>query len=324
MPLSDETARGFYVISATPFAEDGALDWASTDRLMDFYLECGVDGITILGIMGEAPKLSPDEAAAFVARVMKRVGARVPVIVGVTSAGFKLGGDLARLSMDLGAAGVMVAGLAPLRTDEHIYRYFEGVVGALGDNIPVVLQDYPQTTNVHLSPALLNRLFADFPSIKALKHEDSPGLRKISTLRADEVAGVRKRRISILVGNGGLHMMQELARGADGAMTGFAFPDALAEVLRLWFAGKREVAEDLYDAYLPMIRHENQLGLGLALRKETLYRRGVIATSRARAPGPSLDADDRAELTHLMERLERATAKLGVKVPPLGMAKKRA
>lgn len=320
MPLIDESARGFYVISATPFAEDGAMDWASTDRLMDFYLECGVGGVTILGVMGEAPKLSQEESAAFVTRVMRRIGTRVPVVVGVTSAGFKLGGDLARHAMDLGAAGVMVAGTGALKTDDQIYAYVEGVLRELGPEIPVVLQDYPQTTNVYFSPTLLNRIFNDFPIVKMLKHEEAPGLRKISKLRAAEASGARKRRISILVGNGAQHMMQELARGADGAMTGFAFPEALVEVIRRWFAGDREAAEDLYDAYLPAIRHENQLGLGLALRKETLRRRGIIASARARAPGPTLDADDQAELTHLLDRLERAKARLGISLPPLQLA----
>ncbi|HTS94650.1 MAG TPA: dihydrodipicolinate synthase family protein [Stellaceae bacterium] len=320
MPLIDESARGFYVISATPFAEDGAMDWASTDRLMDFYLDCGVDGVTILGIMGEAQKLSQEESAAFVTRVMRRIGARMPVVVGVTSAGTKLAGDLARHSMDLGAAGVMVAGNGPLRTDDQIYAYFEGVIAELGTEIPMVLQDYPQTTNVHFSPSLLNRIFSDFSTVKMLKHEEAPGLRKISRLRAAEASGARKRRISILSGNGALHLMQELARGVDGAMTGFAYPEALVEVLRRWFAGDREAAEDLYDAYLPAIRHENQLGLGLALRKETLRRRGVIASARTRSPGPVLDADDQADLTHLLRRLERAKAKLGIALPPLQLA----
>ncbi len=320
MALLDESARGFYMISATPFTDDGAMDWSSTDRLMDFHVECGIDGITILGIMGEAPKLTPDESAAFVKRVIQRLGPEMPVIVGVTSAGFGIAGDLARLSMDLGAAGVMVAGTGALKTDDQIYAYFDGIIKELGPEIPVVLQDYPQTTNVYFSPTLLNRLFNDFPSIKMMKHEEAPGLRKISKIRAAEDSGARKRRISILVGNGGQHLMQELARGVDGAMTGFAFPEALVEVIKLWFAGKREAAEDLYDAYLPVIRHENQLGLGLALRKETLRRRGIIASARARAPGPVLDADDQAELTHLLDRLERAKRQLSVTVPPLRLA----
>src|SRR4029077_6808913 len=105
MALIDESARGFYVISATPFTDDGAMDWTSTDPLMEFYLECGCDGITVLGMMGEAPKLSQEESAAFVTRVMKHVGNRIPVGAGVTSAGFGHMGGLARHSMDLGAAG---------------------------------------------------------------------------------------------------------------------------------------------------------------------------------------------------------------------------
>ena len=308
MALIDETARGFYVISATPFSDDGAMDWTSTDRLMDSYLDCGCDGITV-GMMGEAQKLSQEESCAFVARVVKRVGIRVPVVVGITSAGFGSMGDLARHSMDLGAAGVMVAGVGALRTDEQVYAYFENVVGELGPEIPVVLQDYPQVNNVYLSPTLMDRLFTDFPTLKVLKHEEAPGLRKISKLRAAESSRARERRIGILVGNGGLHLMQELARGADGAMTGFAFPEGLVEVIRRWFAGDRDSAEDLFDAYLPVIRHENQIGLGLALRKETLRRRGLIASARVRAPGPSLDADDQAELSHLLNRLERSKAR---------------
>ncbi len=320
MPLIDESARGFYVIPATPFTDDGAMDWTSTDRLMDFYLDCGCDGITILGMMGEAQKLSQEESAGFVARVLKRVGTRTPVVVGVTSAGFSLMGDLARHSMDLGAAGVMVAGVGALRTDDQIHGYFESVVKELGPEIPVVLQDFPQVNNVYLSPNLVNQLFADFVTLRVLKHEEMPGLRKISKVRGAEASGTRKRRISILVGNGGQHLMQELARGADGAMTGFGFPEGLVEIIRRWFAGDKESAEDLYDAYLPVIRHENQIGLGLALRKETLRRRGAIASARARAPGPSLDADDHAELTHLLDRLERAKARLGIALPPLRMA----
>ncbi|PZX10334.1 4-hydroxy-tetrahydrodipicolinate synthase [Palleronia aestuarii] len=83
----DRETAGVFVISATPFAEDGALDLQSTDRLIDFYLEAGVTGLTILGIMGEASKLSPEEAGAFLESVMRRVEGRVPVVVGVSAAG---------------------------------------------------------------------------------------------------------------------------------------------------------------------------------------------------------------------------------------------
>jgi 4-hydroxy-tetrahydrodipicolinate synthase len=309
----DETARGVYVISATPFTDGGEMDWASTDRLMDFYLESGVSGVTILGVMGEAPKLSAEESERFVARCLKRVAGKVPIIVGASNPGLKLMGDFSRKAMNLGAAGVMVAPTAGLKTEEQIHLYFASVARELGE-IPVVVQDYPQLTQVFMSVGLVNRLFAEFPSFKMLKHEEAPGLRKLSKVRAADKE--RGRRISILVGNGGIHLVQELARGADGAMTGFAFPEMLVGVCERFFKGDQQGAEDLYDAYLPVVRHEQQPGIGLALRKETLHRRGILASARVRAPGPVLDADDKAELTHLLRRLDRALEKLGTAPRP--------
>lgn len=309
----DETAAGVYAISATPFTDDGSLDVPSTDRMVDFYLESGVSGLTILGVMGEAPKMSPAESAAFCKQVVERIDGRVPVVVGVSAPGLNAIETLTKEVMGLGAAGVMVSPMTGLKTDEAIETYFHMVCETLGD-VPIVLQDYPPASNVYMSPPLLTRLFADLPSLKVLKHEDWPGLRKITRFRAAEAAGAHRRK-SILVGNGGLFLPQELQRGVDGAMTGFAFPDMLVQVCEKHGAGNVENAEDLFDAYLPLVRHEQQVGAGLAIRKETLRRRGIIASAKTRAPGPSMDADDNAELDHLFERLKRRLAELGEAVP---------
>ena len=311
-PRLDETASGVYAIAATPFAEDGAIDFASTDRMVEFYLDCGVAGLTILGVMGEAPKLAPEESIAFADRVLRAVDGAVPVVVGVSSPAFNPMAALTDQVMELGAAGVMVAPAGGLNTDEKIETYFHAVSKTL-DGVPIVLQDYPPSTGVWFSTALLNRLFADLPALKVLKHEDWPGLRKITQFRAAEAAGER-RRVSVLVGNGGLFLPQELARGVDGAMTGFAFPDMLVEVCARHAAGDAAGAEDLFDAYLPLVRYEQQIGIGLAIRKETLRRRGVIASAVTRAPGPKLDADDAAELSRLLDRLAAKLALLGVPV----------
>jgi 4-hydroxy-tetrahydrodipicolinate synthase len=303
----DETARGVFAISATPFTATGDLDLASTETLTDFYLGHGVSGLTILGIMGEAPKLAPEEAVEFLDTVLARVAGRVPVVVGVSNPGMKSLVHLAHVAMDKGAAGVMVGPLPSLKTDEQIINYFTAVCAALGPDVPVVLQDYPQTLGVYFSVATLRTLFARLPQIVMFKHEDCPGLTKLSRLRAEPA----DRRLAILVGNGGLFLPQELARGADGAMTGYAYPEMLVQTCRLFAAGEADRAEDLFDAHLPLIRHETQPGLGLAVRKEVLRRRGAIATSALRAPGPKLDALDLAELTRLMTRLERRVAALG-------------
>lgn len=247
--------------------------------------------------------MAPEESVAFLDRIMKRAGSTVPVVVGVSDAGLDNLVRLSKISMDKGAAGVMIAPLAGLATEEKIYHYFSQVFAALGDDIPVCYQDYPQATRTEISVALFNRMVADFEQLVMLKHEECPGLTKVSRVRQASDEGLR--RVSILVGNGGLYLPQELARGADGAMTGFAFPEMLVAVVALHQAGEHDRAEDLFDAYLPLVRHEQQPGFGLALRKETLHRRGIISSPKVRAPGPSLTTTDKHELTRLISRVER-------------------
>jgi 4-hydroxy-tetrahydrodipicolinate synthase len=198
----------------------------------------------------------------------------------------------------------MVAPPSGLVTDEQVEGYVHQLCRAIGEDVPLVLQDYPQASGVHLSVAVLNRLIDDLPQIKVLKHEDCPGLGKLTRLRAGAARDGR-RRIAVLVGNGGLYYPLELGRGADGAMTGFAYPEVLVEVYERFAAGREEAAFDLYDAYLPLIRYEQQPGVGLAIRKEILHRRGVLACPALRPPGARLDAIDRAELDQLIARLER-------------------
>ncbi len=302
--------RGVFIIAATPFREDRALDLESADRLVDFYLSHGVSGITVLGIMGEAAKLAPDEAETFLARVLARTGARIPVLVGVSAGGLDVMARFARGAMEAGAAGVMVAPPAGTDTEEKLAAYLAGVSEHLGPEIPLCLQDFPQASGVRISAASIHRAARAHPQLVMLKHEDWPGLDKLEAVRRGaDAAGAP--RLSILTGNGGLFLPEELARGADGAMTGFAYPEMLVEVVRLHGQGDREAAADLFDAYLPLVRYEQQPGLGLAARKEILRRRGAIASARVRAPGPKLSAASQAELDRLVTRVERRLAEMG-------------
>jgi 4-hydroxy-tetrahydrodipicolinate synthase len=302
----DRETSGVYIIAATPFTDDGALDHDSLRRLVDFYVGHGVSGLTILGMMGEANKMTAEERRAVIDTVLDRAG-DVPVVVGVSDAGLRNLADLARYAMDRGAAGVMVAPNAGPAREDRIEAYFHTVCDALGDDVPVVFQDFPLSTGLPVSPGLIRRLSEARAQIVMLKHEDWPGLTKITKLRQDEeTPGVA--RLSILVGNGGLYLPQELQRGADGAMTGFAYPEALVQTVALHRAGKADEAEDLFDRYLPILRHEQQPGFGLALRKYVLMRRGAIASAATRAPGPKLAPVDVAEVERLMKRLEARLA----------------
>jgi 4-hydroxy-tetrahydrodipicolinate synthase len=298
----DTSARGVYAIAVTPFHADGRLDMDSVARAADFYLRCGVSGLTVLGIMGEAPKLEAEEALAVVKGFVARAGG-LPVVVGVSAPGFAAMRVLARRAMDAGAAGVMVAPPNTLRTDEQIVGYYRNAVEAIGQDVPFVIQDYPLTLQVVMTPGVIRQIAQEHASCVMLKHEDWPGLEKISALRRFEAEG-SLRRISILCGNGGLFLDFEMERGADGAMTGYAFPDMLVDVVKLAPA-QREAAHDLFDAHLPLVRYEQQQGVGLAVRKYVLQKRGAIACDAQRKPASALTPAARAEVDYLLARLAR-------------------
>ena len=304
-------ARGVYPIAPTPFLEDGRIDVAAIDRLVDFYLEIGATGLTVLGQLGEAPKLSHAEGVD-VARRMIRRAPSLPVIVGVSAPGFAGMRQLTHEVMAAGAAGVMIAPPNTLRTDDQIVGYYRQAAEALGADVPFVIQDYPLTFTVQMTPGVIRRIVEECPSCVMLKHEDWPGLEKISALRGFEHAGTM-RHIAILCGNNGLFLDYEMERGADGANTGYAFPDMLCDVVRLSAAGEREAAHDLFDAHLPLLRYEQQPGVGLAVRKYLLMRRGLLTSAAMRQPAGSLSATARAEVEHLLGRLAQRDGRARLK-----------
>ena len=258
-------------------------------------------------MMGEAPKLTMEESRRFVARVLARVAGRVPVIAGVSAPGFAQMRALSDTLMQDGVSGVMVAPPGHLRADNEIFNYYATVAETLGDT-PFVLQDYPLSTGVRITPEVIGHIVDAIPTCVMLKHEDWPGLSKISALRHASDKG--QRRISILTGNGGLFLPEELDRGADGAMTGFAYPEMMVDVCHAFKDGDKNHAHDLFDAYLPLVRYEQQPGLGLAVRKHTLARRRAIASPALRRPGPSLSEAAMAEIDYLVVRQDRRLAEI--------------
>ena len=180
--MLDTSASGVYIIAATPFTEDGAVDSASVDRLIDFYVGCGITGITVLGIMGEAPKLTHAESVALTRQVVRRVNG-LPVVVGASSPGFASMAALAKDVMDAGAGGVMIAPPSTLKTDDQIVAYYANAAEAIGDDVPFVLQDYPYASGVFMAPSVIRRIVEDNPSCLMVKHEEWPGLEKLTALK---------------------------------------------------------------------------------------------------------------------------------------------
>lgn len=299
--LLNRTTSGVYAIAPTPFRTTGEIDFPSLSRLLEFYEGAGVDGVTILGQLGEAAKLTEPESYSIIEHVLAKTS--LPVVVGITGAGYAGMRDLGKYAMDWGAAGVMVAPPNTLRTDAQIVAYYRNAAQAVAP-APVVLQDYPLSFSVVISEAVIETIATENDNVVMLKHEDWPGLDKITALRSREDSGSMPR-LSILCGNGGLFLDYEMERGADGAMTGYCFPELLVDVVRLSRNDQREQAHDLFDAHLPLIRYEQQPALGLAVRKFILSRRGLLTSDHLRQPAPRLTALAQREILHTLQRLSR-------------------
>ncbi|MGX1480529.1 UNVERIFIED_CONTAM: 4-hydroxy-tetrahydrodipicolinate synthase [Streptomyces canus] len=309
MAALSRNTRGVYAIAPTPFDELGAIDFDSLGRLIDFYGSAGVTGLTLLGQLGEAPKLSHEESVRIVQYVIKRTD--LPIIVGVSAPGYAAMRALTADVMAAGSDGVMIAPPNTLRTDDQIVSYYESASTAIGVDVPFVIQDYPLSFSVVMTPAVIARIAAVAPGCVMLKHEDWPGLEKISALRRLQADGAMPR-LSILCGNGGLFLDFETERGADGAMTGYCVPELLVDVVRHTAAGNRDAAHDAFDAHLPLLRYEQQPGVGLAVRKYVMKRRGILASDSQRKPGAALSARARSEVDYLLTRLARKDGRVVV------------
>lgn len=278
---------GVHTIMPTPFDGEGALDLASLERLTESLIGLGVDGLVVLGVLGEAPKLSQAEQEQVIATTVAAAAGRVPVLAGTGAAGTRLAVERSAAAIAAGASGLLVAP-PPVQNDAVILEYYRRIDGAVG--APIVLHDYPAVTGVTLSPALVLRLHEELGSVGAIKLEEAPSAPKVSALRA------ASRTLAIVGGLGGLYLLEELGRGADGIMTGFSYPEVLVEVYRAHSSGDLARARDAFYRAAPLLRFEFQPGIGLAIRKEVYRRRGAIASAHVRHPGAQIDRLLAAEL----------------------------
>ena len=292
-----ERLRGVWNIVPTPFTDDGALDEASIRTLVDFVVGTGVDGLTILGVLGEASKLSDAERTRVIATALEQAAGRLPICVGVSHAATDQAVSFAREAQAHGAHSVMLAPPALARPNEAaVRRHYLAVAAAI--DLPIVVQDHPASSGVWMSVELLAGLAAESSRCRVIKLEEEPSPPKIRRLLSADPD------LAILGGLGGMMLLEELRAGAVGTMTGFGYPEILVDIVRRWFAGDEDGARDVFYRATPLIRFENQAVLNLPIRKEVYRRRGAIASARVRAPGANLDPGTLADLDDLLARLE--------------------
>ena len=293
---------GVFSVLPTPFQSGGDIDPDSLTRVIDLFLADGVNGFTALGVTGEVARLTEPERDRVLDTVLAHVNGRVPVVAGTTADGVRTCIEYTRRARAAGAAAAMISPprMAKLNSDA-VARHFAEVAAAV--DLPIIVQDYPPISGYTMEPALLARIAREVPAARTIKLEDPPT--PFKTARILEQA--RDVGVAIFGGLGGVFLLEELMAGAAGAMTGFAYPAILVKIVMLFRGGQLDEAADLFYSTVPLMRFEFQEGIGMAIRKEVLRRRGAIAQAGIRAPGGTLDQTTRDALDRVMAWTRRWT-----------------
>lgn len=279
--MTERLAPGVWGVVATPFAGPSLeVDKAGLAHLVEHYERIGVTGLTVLGVFGEAARLSTEERRMVLDVVTRTVD--LPIVAGVTSLATAPVLEEARLILEVTGdrlAGLMVQVNSP--DPQVLADHFGAVHEATG--APLVVQDYPETSKVAIRTADLVHALRAMPGVAGVKAEAPPTPAAIAAIIAEV-------DVPVFGGLGGLGLLDELACGAAGAMTGFSCPEGLIACVEAWRSGGYDAAREAYLPYLPLINFEAQARIGLAVRKEALRRRGLIGESGVRPPAAGMPA----------------------------------
>lgn len=301
---SNASLNGIHFMLPTPFQAGGEVDLKPYDRLVGAAVNAGCRGVVCLGVMGEAHRLTDAERSVVMHAVIDAAGAHrrdgrsLTVTVGISSESNRVAASRAREAEAAGATAIMAAParLAKPNT-KSTYDYYTAIASAA--SIPMVVQDLPEQTGVHMDPQFIARLHADLPTARYLKLEDPPTPNKVTSVRA-----ATADKMGIFGGLGGAFLFEELRRGAVGTMTGFAYPEVLVAVYRRMAEGDVEGARKVFYGWLPLIRYENQAGIGLSVRKHIMAERGLLDGASVRAPTPAIDDATREELHDILGHMD--------------------
>jgi len=299
---------GVHPIVPTPFLDDGSVDLESVRRLVDAMVTTGVQGIAVLGFMGESHKLMGAERRAVLKTAVEQSAGRLPIWVGIRGLGTAGCVEQVQEAEELGASAVFVAPIAP-QSDAALARHFRAV--AQSTKLPMALHDYPESFGITLSVDLITTLAKEgvAPYVKA---EDPPVI-----VKQRKVLEATGGKVGIFGGLGGAWLFEELEAGAAGVMTGLAFPELLLEITSRFAAGDRDGAAKVFDRVLPLIRTEFQPGIGVALRKHVYRRRGIFTSEHVRAPAPPIDPSTLRDFEAVVERCGLSIDRPGWVDPPL-------
>lgn len=285
--------RGIFVIVVTPFTASYELDEASLRRQIRFCIDAGAHGLVGPANASEFSTLSDDERKRWLDIVINEAGGQVPVIAATTSGHALPAVALSQYAERIGADGIMAMPPHVLHPDaDGCYDYYRRLNEAV--SIPIMIQNYNAPLGTPMSSALIARMCRELAYVDYIKEETLPEPRRIS----ETLAAAGKDCKGVFGGQGGIYLIDEVKRGACGNMPACQATDVQVAIWNRLEAGDEAGARALFNRLLPLINYERLYGI--AVYKEVLHRRGVIATTVSRAPNARLDDNDRRELDAIL------------------------
>lgn len=288
--------EGIVPILPTPFSSDGAVDFDGLRRVTTYVLEAGAHGVAFPAVASEFYALSERERKAALETVVDAVSGRVPVVATATAASTPIAVDLAEHAEGAGADAVMV--MAPYVVKESaagITAHLRAIEQAVG--VPIILQNAPAPLGSGQSPEAVVRILQDVPGIAYVKEENLPGGQRISAILRSAPDTLR----GVFGGAGGRYIIDELQRGASGAMPASELTELHVALYEAYRRGDTALARELYRRSLPLLTFQTVFRMNMT--KEVLRLRGILASSHVRVGAVTLDDGDRRELDMLLQEI---------------------
>lgn len=296
--------KGIYPIVPTPFLDNGAVDYASIERLVDAMAEKQVHGLAIMGALGEGPKMTDTERTEIIKLFRKRMPADMHLVVGTRAPATDPAKLQAEKARDLGADALLL-GPHGIQKDKPLLEYYQQVSAAA--KIPCIIHDYPAVTGITMSVDLITKMFETAEYVQYIKLEDPPTGMKMQALQ--KTVGEKLKVFGALGGN---YALEELQLGAVGIMTGFVYAELLVQLYNYARAEQWDEAKQLFYDFLPLTRWEFQPGVGISLRKHLLKRMSVFTSTKVRHPGMEADAKTVEQMVQIVDFLNNKGYSLAI------------
>jgi dihydrodipicolinate synthase/N-acetylneuraminate lyase len=292
-----KSINGVIPILQTPFSANGSIDIEGLQKVVEYNIESGVDGVGI-ALASEVQLFNETERDLLLTTVVDQTNGRVPIVMNTGSLGTDLAIFYSQRAEELGVDSVMLtppgAGVGS-SSPEAFRQYFRSITNAV--NVSVALQD---VQFAQVPPQMVADLANELEGIVACKMETPPTPARIAAT-VDAV----ERKIDVLGGGGATYLMEELSRGSTGTMPFSSTPVEFSQVFKLYKAGDIEGATALFNQRIAPLCHLVSMAPDLAIgfHKQILKKRGLIESDRVRQPAATPDKHTQRDIDELLERV---------------------